>query len=387
MPNLNKGKDCCGCTACMAVCPKDAITMQPDALGFKYPVVDYNKCIECKACERVCAFNDRYDTSDNFSTPKAYGVRLKNMDEVMKSRSGGAFVAFSDWILNQGGVVYGAGYEGHFVVTHKRAITSEQRDEFRGSKYVQSNLDGIFRSVRDDLKAGRWVLFSGTPCQTAGLRSFIPKKLQEKLLVVDIVCHGVPAPNIWKDYLVHVEKKENGEVVAVNFRDKKDFGWKAHKELLTIKKNRSGEVVQLPKTGFTYLFHQHIIQRESCGICHYTNLRRPSDLTLADFWGWERTGNRINSDDKGLSLVLVNSELGQKVFDEVKYNFNSFESSLENCMQNCLLAPRAHRNDSEEVKQKYASRGFDYFYSRYGNEGWRFKLKNLSRRICNKLKV
>ena len=218
MINIDNPSDCCGCTACASVCTHDAITMQPDALGFLYPRVDESKCVDCGLCDKVCAFNDDYDRSLNLPQPDAYGARHKDMDEVATSRSGAAFIAISDWILKHGGAVYGAGYADHFRVVHKRAVTKEERDEFKGSKYVQSDLTGIFRQVKQDLKDGRIVLFSGTPCQTSGLNSFIGKHLRENLYLVDIVCHGVPGPYLWRDFLAYVEKKHGDTVSVVNFR-------------------------------------------------------------------------------------------------------------------------------------------------------------------------
>ena len=222
--------DCCGCTACVSICNHDAITMKPDGLGFLYPQINDAMCVGCGLCEKVCAFNEEYDKSLNLSEPKAYAVRHKNINEVMKSRSGAAFVAISDYIIENGGVVYGAGYKDHFRVAHKRATTKDERDEFRGSKYVQSDLTGVFRQVKQDLKNGMTVLFSGTPCQTSGLNSYIGKKLRENLILVDIVCHGVPGPYIWRDYLTYIEKNQGDTISVVNFRDKENFGWKAHKE-------------------------------------------------------------------------------------------------------------------------------------------------------------
>lgn len=235
MIKISDPKDCCGCTACASICAHDAITMEPDALGFLYPKVDESKCVDCGLCEKVCQFNDNYDRSLNLEQPIAYAARHKDIDEVMRSRSGAAFVAISDYILEQGGVVYGAGYKDHFRVAHKRATTKEERDEFRGSKYVQSDLTGVFLQVKEDLKNGLTVLFSGTPCQTAGLNSFIGKKLRENLILVDIVCHGVPGPFVWRDYVAYLEKKQGDEIVVVNFRDKELYGWKAHKESYVFK--------------------------------------------------------------------------------------------------------------------------------------------------------
>lgn len=233
MINIEDPKNCCGCTACASICAHDAISMVPDALGFLYPKVDVAKCIECGLCEKVCQFNDNYDRSLNLGQPLAFAARHKDIDEVMKSRSGAAFVAISDYILEQGGVVYGAGYKDHFCVVHKRATTKEERDEFRGSKYVQSDLTGVFRSVKEDLKKGLTVLFSGTPCQTAGLNSFVGKKLRENLVLIDIVCHGVPGPYVWREYLAYLERKHGAKISSVDFRDKRKFGWKAHNETVT----------------------------------------------------------------------------------------------------------------------------------------------------------
>ena len=209
--------------------------MKPDALGFLYPEVDKDKCIDCGLCDKVCAFNDHYDKSLNLDKPLAYAARHKDMSEIETSRSGAAFIAISDYILEQGGVVYGAGYTDHFRVIHKRATTKEERNEFKGSKYVQSDMNTVFRHVKKDLSDGLTVLFSGTPCQTSGLNSYIGKRLRENLFLVDIVCHGVPSPFMWRDYLAYLEKKQGAPIVWANFRDKQKFGWKGHHETFKFK--------------------------------------------------------------------------------------------------------------------------------------------------------
>lgn len=266
MIQINNPADCCGCTACASICAHDAITMKPDALGFLYPEVDKDKCVDCGLCEKVCAFNDNYDTSLNLEKALAYGARHKDMNEVETSRSGAAFIAISDYILEQGGVVYGAGYTDHFRVVHKRATTKEERDEFKGSKYVQSDMTGVFRQVKKDLRDGLTVLFSGTPCQTSGLNSYVGKRLREKLFLVDIVCHGVPSPYMWRDYIAYLEKKQGSPIVWMNFRDKQKYGWAAHHETFKFK-NGGG------KMSFTFLFYKHIMFRRSCGKCHFTNTK------------------------------------------------------------------------------------------------------------------
>lgn len=383
MIKIENKEDCCGCTACASICTHDAITMIPDALGFLYPQVDVNKCVECGLCEKVCAFNDHYDTSFNLEKPLAYGARHKNMKEVETSRSGAAFIAISDYILEQGGVVYGAGYAEHFRVVHKRATTKEERNEFKGSKYVQSDMNKVFRQVKEDLRNGLTVLFSGTPCQTSGLNSFVGKRLREKLFLVDIVCHGVPGPYLWRDYLTYLEKIQGSPIVWVNFRDKQKYGWRAHLESF-IFKNGGG------KMSFTFLFYKHIMFRQSCGKCHFCNTRRPSDITIADFWGWEKTDPDINKDDKGLSLVLVNTEKGKRLFEAIKDRMNVVPAELENCLQTHLRMPSDIHPLRMQFEDEYKKKGFEYVYLKYNipqrSRRYKFKLKMFLKRILNHIK-
>lgn len=379
--NINNPSDCCGCTACAAVCPAEAISMQPDIMGFLYPVVNIEKCVDCGKCEKVCAFNDSYDKSGSLASPMAFGARHKNMDEVATSRSGAAFIALSDVILNSGGVVYGAGYVDHFRVAHKRATTRQQRDEFKGSKYVQSDLHGIFRMVKNDLQNGLIVMFSGTPCQTAGLASYIGTRLRENLFLVDIICHGVPSPYIWRDFLAYIEKKQRNKVIWVDFRDKEMFGWAAHRE--TFKFVNGGA-----KMSFSFIFYRHIIFRHSCGKCHFSNIQRPSDITLGDFWGWEKTNPEFNKDDKGVSLLLINTEKGQWLLEQAKKDLDTFPANIEDCLQPNLKEPTKIHPARKRFEKLYARKGFLVAMKRYGDIGWRYKLAHpFLRLISNEMKL
>lgn len=368
MIKLKNWENCCGCTACASICNHGAITMHPDAMGFCYPQVDVSKCIDCHLCEKVCAFNDFYDTSPNLSEPEFYGGRHKNTSEVEKSRSGAVFVALSDWILQYGGVVYGAGYAEHFRVVHKRVTTMVERDEFRGSKYVQSDLGDVYRKVRSDLKAGLVVMFTGTPCQIAGLASFIGPALRENLYLVDIICHGVQGPNVWRDYLAYLERIQSDRIVMANFRDKQRFGWSAHEESY---KFSGGKIL------YTHLFYQQVLLRPSCGICHFANIRRPSDITLGDFWGWEKTDPNFNKDDKGASLIIVNTDKGRRLFETIRKQLHIIPAIQEHCLQPNLCHPTPPHPKSKQLAKDYARIGFERTLKKYGYIGWKHRLKEM----------
>lgn len=382
MINISSPEECCGCTACASICPHDAISMQPDALGFLYPTVNLSKCTDCHLCEKVCAFNDHYDISQNLPEPEFYGVRHKDINELMKSQSGAAFIALSDWILERGGIVYGAGYEGHFRVVHKRAATKETRDEFRGSKYVQSDLSGIFRQVRQDLQDGLIVMFSGTPCQTSGLNSYIGKRLRTNLYLVDLICHGVPAPNIWRDFIEYIENKTGQPVSHAKFRDKK-FGWSSHKETFKL---GNGRIVQ-NENSYAFLFSKDVMLRQSCGICHYTNTSRPSDITIGDFWGYEKTDPNLGSDNKGLSIMLLNTEKGKSLFMNIKKNIIATPCIKENCLQANLCHPSILNDNRSNFEKDYIKYGLEHVMRKYGDMGAKYKLMCFKGNIIRIIKI
>ena len=380
MIQITDKKNCCGCTACAAVCPKDAITMKPDALGFVYPVVDLDKCVDCGLCEKVCAFSPSYETNENFENPIPVGARHKVAAEIDASRSGAAFVAISDWILEQGGVVYGAGYGDGFEVMHKRAVNKTERDEFRGSKYVQSNMGTTFRSVKQDLKDGRLVLFSGTPCQVAGLKRYVGERLRKNLYLADIVCHGVPSPYVWRDNLSFLEREKQSKVTSVNFRDKRKTGWRGHKETYLLENGKT-----IISVIYTYAFYKHIMFRDCCATCPFTNLRRPSDFSLADFWGWEKSSPTFNKDNRGASLVLLNTPKGKELFEQIKKDLNILPAELANCMQPRLRTPSIVPPEREEFIRVYEEHGFEHAMRRFKCLGPQATLRNALSTLKHKI--
>ena len=311
----------------------------------------------------------------DWDQPKVYAVKHK--DEIIRadSRSGGIFTALSDLVLSDGGVIYGCILTDDFIAAHIRAERAEERNKMRGSKYIQSKLGDTFKKVREDLYARRKVLFSGTSCQVAGLKKYLGKEY-DNLFCVDIVCHGVPAPYLWRDFLAYMEKKQGDTLCRVNFRDKQEFGWAAHKETFTFEhgfRKTSGQ--------FTFLFYKHIMFRHSCGVCPYTNTRRPGDLTVADFWGWQKTDPAFNADDKGVSLVLLNTERGRSLFAQVRDKLQVIPVRLENALQPNLCHPSAIHPRRMDFENDYLRKGFEYVLKKYGELGWRHRVQAFRQRL------
>lgn len=354
-------KDCSGCSACADACPVDAIRMRPDKEGFLYPVIDESACIHCGKCDKVCGFKAVNNREARYELPKAFGIKHKVDAVRQSSRSGAAFVAFSDLILEQGGAVYGAAMQDDFSVSHIRAVTAEQRDRMKTAKYVQSDVTSVYPLVEADLKAGMSVLFSGTPCQVAGLRAMLESKHVDTqcLVCCDLVCHGVPSPMVWKDYLAYVQEIHGGSITAANFRDK-SFGWDSHCESFTIEGKRKKVVSR----DYTDLFYDHIMFRPACHNCKFANVNRPGDLTLADFWGIEKNDPSFD-DNRGVSLVLVSSSKGKNLLDQAKAYLDWFECELTNCIQPTLVKPSAPSPRREQFWQDYQTMPFKLVLKKY----------------------
>lgn len=370
MIRITDRSHCSGCSACYAVCPRDAISMVPDELGFRYPQVDPAKCVECGLCESVCAFAP----CKEMQKPDAFAVRHQDDAEVRESTSGAVFAALSDYVLDCGGTVYGAGFCDHFRVVHKRASDKHQRDEFRRSKYVQSDMEDIFRRVREDLKTGIPVLFTGTPCQTAGLRSYIDGKLAENLYLADIVCHGTPSPAVWDSYLSWHEDLAGEKAKNVIFRDKA-FGWRISRETIEF------EDRNVSSRSYNHLFYQNIMMRESCGVCPFASVYRPSDLTMADYWRKDKTCPDFASDNLGCSLVLCSTEKGRELMNEVAESLHVQKVELDECLQLNLVRPTTLHPGRKDFASDFTDRGIEYVMKRYGDLGWRYKLKSSIRSV------
>lgn len=359
MIKISSPEMCCGCSACSSVCGTGAISMRRDRLGFLYPEVELSKCVDCGVCNRVCPFNGVDDESCHFASPMAFGVRSRDMSRLMGSRSGGLFATLADYVLGVGGVVCGAAFDSDFNVRHFLIEKREEYCKLQGSKYAQSDMSAIINSAIDELYRGRFMLFSGTPCQIAAMKRVVGERFPRQILYVDVVCHGVASPKIWKEYIDYWEQVVGDKVVDAEFRDKRRFGWRAHVERLSF----SGRTIY--SDCFATLFYKHVMLRDSCHVCPFASLKREGDITLADFWGWERSLSEFNSDNRGASLALVSTHFGLDMLQKVADNLDIVSVGLDAAMQPNLQKPTPRSSDSEHFVETYLHEGFEYAIKKF----------------------
>ena len=320
--------NCSSCAACANICARNAISMQLDFEGFYRPVIHAGMCIECGACERVCPWNKPVENPNVADvSPKTVAAYAKNDSVRLQSSSGGIFTVLAERVLDDGGVVVGVAQTaptrfGHIVVDNKADLA-----KLRGSKYVQADVGLVYREVRSLLKAGRKVLFSGTPCQVAGLYAVLGNAAASAdLFSVDIVCHGVPSVKVFEKYVCEMEKTGKSALDGINFRDKTD-GWGGYALLHRFESGKSVSVHH-NRSKYMRLFLSRICQNVSCDDCHYRNLPRIADITLGDFWGISKYHPEMN-DNKGTSVVLLNTAHGCKFFESVADKVLQCDSKVE----------------------------------------------------------
>ncbi len=309
---------CTGCTACMSICPSQCIVMRRDREGFDYPVANPDRCIGCGKCERVCPVLNPRETSVPLETFAARNERF-----IDGSSSGGVFPSVAEKTVEEGGVVYGSVVNEDMTIGHTDASDMDGVGRMRGSKYVQSDLYGTFDEVRCHLEEGRKVIYTGTPCQIAGLKSYLGHE-HEGLLTIDCACHGVPSPGLWEKYVKALEKAHGAKMKDVRFRDK-SRSWMRYDFVCMYEDGTvgRGRYVDNP---YMVLFGQDMILRPSCYRCPARQGRSGSDLTLADLWSVAGTMPEMN-DDRGVSLVLVNTEKGRGALSEAGLDMKPVEMS------------------------------------------------------------
>lgn len=305
MIKITQKEHCCGCSACVHICPKHSISFQEDKEGFLYPKVDLETCIDCGLCEKVCPIINQ----DSEREPQKV-FAAKNNDETirLKSSSGGVFTLLAEKIIEDGGVVFGARFNENWEVVHDYTDTIEGLEQFRGSKYVQSTVGESFKQAEMFLKAGRKVMFTGTPCHIAGLKKFL-RKDYKNLLAVDFVCHGVPSPLVWRMYLKEEINRYGKEITAVediNFRDK-NTGWKTYSLSIKLADNIIASSV-FTDNNYMRAFLSNLSLRPSCYSCPAKSGKSGADITIGDFWGIENVLPELD-DDIGMSVLVNYNEI------------------------------------------------------------------------------
>ena len=314
----NLKKDCNGCGVCSIVCPKKAIEMKIDDEGFMYPFINKEKCIDCGLCKRSCP-NFIREINDLTKT-----FICKNNDDMILSRSssGGVFYSIAKYIIEKNGVVFGVRYDKDLNVYHDYVESLDELHFFQGSKYVRSDAYKCFDKVLEFLKAGRFVLFSGTPCQCNSLKSLC-KNYSQKLYTCEIICHANPSPLVYDLYKKNLENIYNKKIVNIEFRSKKN-GWKNQTPIIYFDDDS-----YIEDNSYFYAFVREMINRPSCYNCNFCSSNRTSDFTIGDIWGLSKIDDSIVDDDSGLSLLCVNSEKGILLFEDIKESFNVYDVDKE----------------------------------------------------------
>lgn len=343
MINIKNKQDCCGCSACTQRCPKQCITMAEDEEGFLYPKIDISKCIDCHLCEKVCPVINQ----DEPRTPlNVYAAKNQNDQIRLDSSSGGIFTILAEQVINAGGVVFGACWDEEWNVKHDYAECLDNLSKFRSSKYLQSIIGNNYLKAEQFLKSGRTVLFTGTPCQIAGLKHFL-RKDYDNLLAVEVICHSVPSSGIWQRYLeerLQTLRWSKSDIKHISFRNKKT-GWKGYSFVI---ENKNGNVFSElgSKNAFMRGFLADLYTRPSCQACPAKRLKSGSDITLGDFWGIDSLMPEID-DDKGVSAIIVNTEKGIKALHSVNDLIPS--SWVDICVNNPALVKSAKASENKRA--------------------------------------
>lgn len=377
MLEFDQKHKCCGCQACAQVCPKGAVAMTPDEEGFLYPVVDQTICVECGLCEKTCPLLHTADNQN--STPQAYAACSLNEEIRMESSSGGVFTLLAEHVLGQGGVVYGAAMEGGRV-KHIRAANAEDLILLRGSKYVQSDIGTVYLQAKQDLKAGKAVLFTGTPCQIEGLKAFLRKEYA-RLICMDIICHGVPSPTVWERYVALREKTAGNPAVQMLFRHK-HYGWKAFAMFFEF----SDHTVYMSRHRddlFMKAFLHDLCLRPSCYQCGFKKVNRVSDITVADFWGIENVCPEMD-DGKGTSLVIVHSKKGRSAFEAVCPNMRRQEVDFSAAIRGnpAMLRSAAKPKQRDAFMQRSRCEDFEKLVAECAKE--RIAIRGILKKVLKK---
>ncbi len=370
-------KDCCGCACCVNICPKRAIHMEEDEYGFKYPVIDKAKCVNCGLCKKCCKYQT--NNKEMYECQKVYVSVTQDTELIRKSASGGIFANIARNFIRDNGIIYGSAMNyknDKLIVEHIRIDKENELIKLQGSKYVQSNIEESFKSIQNDLKENKKVLFSGTPCQIEAIKEYLKKDNIENLFCIDIICHGVPSNKMFNEYITLIEKKYKGKVVDFKFRDKsRNWGLNGCAYI-----KRKGRIIKkiIPSYDSSYyqLFLDSELYRDNCYECPYACKKRVGDITIGDYWKVENEHQELIKLKKidinnGVSCILVNNDKGNFLINKYGENLKLFESNFEKVSKhNEQLVKASELKASRKcILERYKTNGYksvDMYY-RYKN--------------------
>ncbi len=380
MVTINDKVKCCGCSACANICHKNAIRMVQDAEGFMYPKADASLCNNCGLCEKVCPVTNKeaHKTQD---LKKAYLIQHRKKDVLAESTSGGAFTAIAEYVISQGGVVFGAAFDSQFKVIHTSAHTSTELAKFRNSKYVQSDLGDTFCQVKSLLSKGTMVCYSGTPCQIQGLRKYLMKDY-ENLILVDVVCRAVPSPGVWEKYYQYENSK--GHIKDIRFRDKK-LGYQYSTMAI---KTQNGKIRRegIESHPWLRMFFSGMIIRPSCSACRFRDPHRISDITIWDCFNVYQLDKRMN-EQLGVTRALVHTEKGQDVLGKICDRIHVHEIAYEDAVKGVkeMRESPAMHPDRRKFFADLNTMTFDCLLQKYYPNTLKVRVKKTARLALNYL--
>ncbi len=381
-PNLCENKEeCCGCTSCASICPQQAITFSYDNEGFLYPQINDDKCVGCLKCEKVCAF--KKDTKKSFKvnpSVEIFAAKSKNKEVVYNSSSGGMFTILSDEFFKNGDAIAACKYNYQSNAVELTLIFDKKnRDEARGSKYIQAELKDSFNKIIDFLKEhpARRLLVIGTACQIAGLDLLLKEKgLRNRVVLVDLICHGAASPKLWKKYIHNIEEKEGNQLSFVTFKNKRN-GWETPSTFVII----DGKEISIK--SYADWFYMGWSLRKSCYKCPYMGIDRCSDMTIGDYWGIKNVMPDFY-DPMGVSLVITHTEIGKNLFESIKKSIDYRISNRTDCMQPRLMSPQLCPDDRQQFWDDVQKMGINYCVEKYV-EHYKLSIKERAKCIIKKV--